>query len=73
MTTHDKVLTGIASRFLDIPTLEAQNLDSLDFHEICVTNLKQALEAAVQWGQMLGPDDCDVDPMLSQIVWDAKR
>lgn len=54
MSAHDKVLTGIAVRFLDIPTLETRKSDSLDFHEIGVSNLKQALEAAFQAEQMAG-------------------
>lgn len=54
MNTHDKIIAGIASRFLDIPTLETHNSDSLDFHEVCVSNLKEALEAAFMAGQLAG-------------------
>lgn len=53
MTTDEKIIAGIASRFLDIPTLEIRNLDSLDFHEVCVANLKSALEAAFMAGRVI--------------------
>lgn len=54
MSPRNKVLSDIALKILDIPTLESRNSDSLDFHEVCVFSLKRALEAAFQAGQMAG-------------------
>jgi hypothetical protein len=42
----EDALTGIARRYLNVPTLEARHSDSLDFHECAVWSLKGALEAA---------------------------
>ena len=44
-------LEKIAQDCLDIPTLEARNSDSLDFHEVSVWSLKKALRQAYQLGQ----------------------
>ena len=39
-------LLKIAQTILDLETLETRNSDSLDFHEIAVWRIKDALEAA---------------------------
>jgi hypothetical protein len=39
-------LTIIAKQKLNIKTLETRNSDELDFYEVSVWNLKEALEAA---------------------------
>jgi hypothetical protein len=44
-------LTDIASQVLGVQTLEARNSDSLDFHDLAIWNIKQALEAAYLAGQ----------------------
>lgn len=44
-------LTDIANQVLGIQTLEARNSDSLDFHDLAIWNIKQALEAAYLAGQ----------------------
>lgn len=44
-------LEQIAKQYLNVPTLERRNTDSLDFHEVSVWSLKAALEAAYQAGQ----------------------
>ncbi|MDO4659800.1 hypothetical protein [Streptococcus sp.] len=41
-------LEQIAKQYLNVPTLERRNTDSLDFHEVSVWSLKAALEAAYQ-------------------------
>ena len=42
-----KTPEAIAKEFLDIDTLEEQNSDCLDFHEVPVRQIKKALEAAL--------------------------
>lgn len=43
-------LEQIVKQYLNVPTLERRNTDSLDFHEVSVWSLKAALEAAYQAG-----------------------
>ena len=40
----------IAAEILKVDTLETQNSDALDFHELSVWRLKSALEAAYRAG-----------------------
>ena len=51
-TTHplDALLTRIAQEHLFIDTLETHNSDSLDFHDVSVWGVKEALLAAYQAG-----------------------
>jgi hypothetical protein len=46
----DKLLAGIAKRELRVPTLDARNSDSLDFHEVGVGSLRRALRLAYRAG-----------------------
>ena len=46
-----KTLEKIAKEILWIETLETRNSDGLDFHEVSVWGLKEALEAAYKAGQ----------------------
>lgn len=48
--TLDALLTRIAQEHLFIDTLETQNSDSLDFHDVSVWGVKEALIAAYQAG-----------------------
>ncbi|XHR30397.1 MAG: DUF6900 domain-containing protein [Chthoniobacteraceae bacterium] len=41
----------IAKELLDIETLETRNMDSLDFHELSVLEIRKALEAAYNAGR----------------------
>jgi hypothetical protein len=50
MTNRDKVIRQIASKILGLETLEARNRDSLDFHDLSVWSIKEALEAAFEAG-----------------------
>jgi hypothetical protein len=50
-TSRDEMLMAIAQADLDIDTLDAQGSDRLDFHEVSVWALKQALEAAYAAGR----------------------
>lgn len=46
----DALLIRIAQEHLFIDTLETQNSDSLDFHDVSVWGVKEALIAAYQAG-----------------------
>lgn len=46
----EEVLERIARQSLNIETLKTRNSDSLDFHDVAVWGLKEALEAAYQAG-----------------------
>ena len=48
--TLDALLTRISQEHLFIDTLETQNSDSLDFHDVSVWGVKEALIAAYQAG-----------------------
>ena len=50
MNKVDALLTQIAQRILRIETLESRHRDSLDFHEVSVLELRDALEAAYNAG-----------------------
>src|SRR3954454_18012641 len=50
MTNTDRLFTAIAKRHLFIPTLKEQKSDRLDFHEVSVLTLKDALQAAYDAG-----------------------
>jgi len=54
MTTTNKILESIAQKHLDIETLQTRKSDSLDFHDIAVWNIKEALEAAFKAGAQAG-------------------
>jgi hypothetical protein len=41
----------IAKEILDLETLETRNMDSLDFHELSVWEIRNALEAAYNAGR----------------------
>ncbi len=47
----DKLLASIARRELRVPTLDARNSDSLDFHEVAVWSLQRALRLAYRAGR----------------------
>jgi len=46
----DQILTGIARRHLNIPTLATRNSDSLDFHDVSASGIRAALAAAYEAG-----------------------
>ena len=47
----DATINEIAQRILGIDTLETRKSDSLDFHEVAIWNIKEALEAAFEAGR----------------------
>jgi hypothetical protein len=51
MTTKHDLFTRIAREHPLIETLEQRNRDSLDFHDVGVVGVRQALDAAYRAGQ----------------------
>lgn len=51
MTATQALLTAIATKHLDLETLETRGSDSMDFSNHAVWNIKAALEAAFRAGQ----------------------
>jgi hypothetical protein len=49
-----KILTGIAEKNLGIVTLETRNSDWLDFHDLAVWQIKEALKDAFIAGMQTG-------------------
>ena len=43
-------IEDIARRILRIETIETRNSDALDFHDLAVWNIREALEAAYEAG-----------------------
>ena len=56
MNTQRTILTDIAQQTLHIDTLETQNSDELDFHEVGVWQIKQALLQAYRAGKRDGSE-----------------
>ena len=46
----DELLAEIAKKHLNLETLETRNSDSLDFHDVAVWSLKEALQEAYEAG-----------------------
>ena len=51
----DELLTDIAKKHLNIETLETRNSDSLDFHDMAVWCIKDALKSAYKEGLQSKP------------------
>lgn len=51
MKARDETLTEIATKILDLETLDTRKSDRLDFHELSVWGIKAALEAAYAAGR----------------------
>ena len=47
----DELLAEIAKKHLNLETLETQNSDSLDFHDVAVWGIKDALQEAYEAGK----------------------
>jgi hypothetical protein len=47
----------IAGEILDLETLETRRMDSLDFHELAVWEIREALEAAYNAGRQAGKSE----------------
>lgn len=48
------LLTQIAQQHLKVETLETRHSDSLDFHDVAVWQIQEALEAAFEAGRQDG-------------------
>ena len=46
----DQLLTEIAKKHLSLETLETRNSDNLDFHDVAIWSLKEALQEAYEAG-----------------------
>ena len=80
---RDRMLEGVAKRALEIPTLKERGSDSLDFHEVSVWSLLEALRLAYAAGYEQAVADreenkappasvcprCGEDD-IDQLVWD---
>jgi len=53
-STIDQIFALIAQKHLSIETLETRNSDRLDFHDVAVWNVREALEAAFKAGVEVG-------------------
>ncbi len=58
-----EVASAIARKELGIKTLEARNMDSLDFHEVGVWQVRDALEAAYCAGLAAGKREAATKPI----------
>ena len=50
MSHNEEIMTQIANEFLNMETLETQNSDDKDFHDLSVWQVKEALEKAFAAG-----------------------
>src|ERR1700728_800168 len=64
MTAADELLKAIACEHLGIETLETRNSDTLDFHDVSVWGVKNALQAAYQ----AGVNDCQGTTFLERRI-----
>lgn len=48
---------AIASKHLGVETLQPRNMDALDFHDVSVTGILAALQAAYEAGRQNGKTD----------------
>jgi hypothetical protein len=50
-TARDHAIQEIARRILSVETLEIRKSNGLDFHDVAVWNIREALEAAYEAGR----------------------
>ena len=63
MSTRHALMQRIAAQYLDLETLETRNADDLDFHDLAVWAIREALEAAYQAGVAAGAkNQRQIDP-----------
>ena len=64
MSSIENILTLIAQNKLGIETLETRKSDGLDFHDVAVWCIRDALEDAFKAGVLLGksmPKACEAE------------
>ena len=54
ITPKANAIEEIAHTVLDIETLDTRNSDALDFHDLAVWSIRDALEAAYEAGRLHG-------------------
>ena len=54
MTKKEKIISEIAKSVLQIETLKVGNSDSIDFHELAVWEIEEALSKAFDEGVNMG-------------------
>jgi len=54
-SARDNAVTRIAREALGLETLEARRMDGLDFHDLAVWSIKDALERAYEAGRTAAP------------------
>ena len=54
MTKKEKIISEIAKSVLQIETLKVGNSDSIDFHELAVWEIEEALSEAFDAGVHMG-------------------
>jgi hypothetical protein len=64
MAAADELLKAIACEHLGVETLETRNSDTLDFHDVSVWGVKNALQAAYQ----AGVNDCQGTTFLERRI-----
>ena len=55
MKNKNATIEKIAREILDLETLETRKSDSLDFHDMAVWTIREALEAAYNAGRQAAP------------------
>jgi len=66
---NEQIINEIAEKHLRIATLATQNSDSLDFHEVAVWFLREALMAAYEAGRASAADECQHSEVERSGVW----
>jgi hypothetical protein len=67
-TTTETTLTTIAQSTLGIETLETRRSDQLDFHEVAVWSLREALEAAYEAGRQAASQAEATTPPWANVI-----
>lgn len=66
----DQIISQIAAKHLRIGALETQKSDSLDFHEVAVWSVREALGAAYDAGRAAGAENgCQDSDEVRSGVW----
>jgi hypothetical protein len=65
---RDNALNRIARDVLDLETLETRKMDSLDFHDLAVWSIKDALERAYEAGHKAAPPTRTTSPACDRDI-----
>lgn len=66
---REQIISQIALKHLRIGTLETQKSDSLDFHQVAVWSVREALAAAYDAGRASAADECEHSNEERSGVW----